>query len=101
VQSLVKEFYSNSKIVAAICAAPMALDAAGVLQGKSCTAYPGVHLSNCDGKQISDIAQPVVVDGNVVTSRGPGTAFHFGLEIVRILQGSEEADAVKKAILVG
>ncbi|KIM07931.1 MAG: thiamine biosynthesis protein ThiJ [Sulfurovum sp. FS08-3] len=86
VQSLLKEFKSKDKYVAAMCAAPFALHQAGVL-GERFTCYPSVEEQI--GRQGYDATQKVVQDGKVITSQGPGTAICFGLALVKILQGDE------------
>jgi 4-methyl-5(b-hydroxyethyl)-thiazole monophosphate biosynthesis len=78
-----------NKLVAAICAAPSVLSAAGLLKGKRATSYPSVKAQMEVGEYL---AIPVVVDGNVVTSRGAGTAMAFVLELVEILQGEAIAN---------
>lgn len=93
---LVKEFKTH-KIIGAICAAPLVLKKAGVL-GDNYTCYPGIE---------NEIDQPgyredmkVVSDGNVMTSRGPGTALCFGLAIVERLVGKESMQEVKEGMLL-
>jgi len=93
---LVKEFKSK-KIIAAICAAPLVFKKAGVL-GSDYTCYPGAkdeinHPGYREDKK-------VVTDGNVMTSRGPGTALCFGLAIVERLVGAESMQAVKDGMLL-
>jgi 4-methyl-5(b-hydroxyethyl)-thiazole monophosphate biosynthesis len=96
VQELLKEFKLKDKWIGAICAAPLALYKAGVL-GINYTCYPSVE------KQIRqegcNNVDDVVVDGKVMTSRGPGTAICFGLEIIKTLVGNETYEAVKKGTL--
>ncbi len=83
---------SANKLVAAICAAPTVLSATGLLKNKRATSFPAVQ----DQMQVSEyLTIPVVVDGNVITSRGAGTAMAFALKLVEILQG--EAIAYKLA----
>ena len=96
VLELLKEFKEN-KVVGAMCAAPYALKKAGVL-GNDYTCYPGAK---------DEINQPgyredlkVVIDGNVMTSQGPGTAVCFGLAIVERLVGKESMQAVKEGMLL-
>ncbi|NPA29072.1 MAG: DJ-1/PfpI family protein [Epsilonproteobacteria bacterium] len=97
VQSLLKEMKAKEKVVGAICAAPFALKAAGVL-GEKYTCYPSVEeqIGNLEG--YTD-AQKVVEDGKVMTSRGPGTAICFGLAIVRRLVGEETYNQLRAGLL--
>jgi 4-methyl-5(b-hydroxyethyl)-thiazole monophosphate biosynthesis len=83
------------RLVAAICAAPaLALAPLGVLKGRRATCYPGFE------KHFPPDARPaaddVVIDGNVLTSRGPGTAFAFGIALARQLAGPAVADRLAK-----
>ncbi|WP_456450479.1 DJ-1 family glyoxalase III [Hydrogenimonas sp.] len=97
VQSLLKEMKAKEKIVGAICAAPFALKAAGVL-GERYTCYPSVEeqIGNLEGYTDKE---KVVIDGNVMTSRGPGTAICFGLAIVRKLVGEATYNELKAGLL--
>jgi 4-methyl-5(b-hydroxyethyl)-thiazole monophosphate biosynthesis len=97
VQSLLKDFHAKEKIVGAICAAPYALKSAGVL-GDNYTCYPSVENEIKQDGYRDD--KKVVIDGNVMTSRGPGTALCFGLEIVKKLVGAESYQAVKDGMLL-
>jgi 4-methyl-5(b-hydroxyethyl)-thiazole monophosphate biosynthesis len=92
---MVKEAFDSKKLVAAICAGPAVLSDAGVLDDKSCTIYPGMEdeLENGRGKPKQDM---IVVDGNIITSRGPATALPFALKLAEILAGKEVADSVSK-----
>jgi len=96
VQNLLKSFDSAGKYVGAICAAPMALEAAGLIKNRY-TCYPSYE--NEIGIEKFTDSEKVVVDGNIMTSRGPGTAICFALEIVKILVGQESYDALKKGLL--
>lgn len=97
VQNLLKEMDALGKNIAAICAAPFALNKAGVLP-QNFTCYPSVEEQiRKDGYQ-GDKAM-VVEDGNVMTSRGPGTSMCFALEIVKKLQGEETYKALKEGLL--
>jgi 4-methyl-5(b-hydroxyethyl)-thiazole monophosphate biosynthesis len=96
VQSLLKEMDAKGKHIGAICAAPFALDKAGVLKEKF-TCYPSVE------EQIEnsgyDASQKVISDKNILTSRGPATAICFGLEIIKTLVGEDAKQAVKAGLL--
>ncbi len=98
VQTLLKTFDAKGKRVGAICAAPIALDAAGVLgDDDQFTCYPSYDEQIAHG-HFTD-AQKVVKSGNVLTSRGPGTAICFGLAIVRELVGEETYTQLKAGLL--
>jgi len=97
VQSLLREFKSQNKVVGAICAAPYALKTAGVL-GNDYTCYPSVEEEIKQDGYRTD--KKVVIDGNIMTSRGPGTALCFGLEIVKRLVGVDSYQAVKDGMLL-
>lgn len=96
VQNLIKEMANSDKRVGAICAAPFALNQAGVLQDEY-TCYPSVEEQIQKDGYRSD--RMVVKSGNVLTSRGPGTAICFGLAIVRELVGEETYQALKGGLL--
>lgn len=97
VQSLLKAMDAKGKSIGAICAAPFALDAAGVLK-EGYTCYPGIEDEIKVGGFMGD-KQAVVESGNVMTSRGPGTAICFGLAIVKKLAGSEAAGKIRGNLL--
>ena len=92
---MVKKAFNSNKLVAAICAGPTVLSDAGILNGKACTIYPGMdeELEAGGGKPKHDI---VVVDGNIITSRGPATALPFALKLAEKLAGKQVAEAVSK-----
>lgn len=89
VKELLKEQHEQGRNIAAICAAPRVLASSGLLDDKSATSHKGVkdQLENAEYAE-----QPVVTSGRIVTSRGPGTAIPFALELVRQLVGDEKAD---------
>jgi len=93
----VREQAAAGKLFAAICAAPaLALQAYGVLKQRRMTCYPAFseQLSGC-----TFVDQPVVVDGNCITSQGPGTALEFALTLVEQLLGKACRSAVAKGML--
>jgi len=95
--ALIQRMSQEGKYTAAICAAPKVLAQAGVLEGKQATSYPGVLASvGGGGAVISE--NPVVVDGTVITSRGPGTAMDFALQLIEILVDKPTRDDVETAL---
>lgn len=97
-QSLMKKQAEENKYLAAICAAPKALAQAGLLDGKTATSYPGV-LEALNNKNISISTSAVEIDGNIVTSRGPGTAIDFALTLIELLEGKEKRDEVNRQLV--
>ncbi len=93
---IIKKNYEAGKYICAICAAPMVLGGLGLLKGRKATSYPGCEAA-LDGAILSE--DRVCVDGNVITSRGVGTAIDFASEIIKVLEGSEKAAEVRKNIL--
>jgi len=98
VRALLRRQDSEGRFTAAICAAPQVLASAGLLDGRSATAYPGT-LRIKDFPRVNLIEDPVVIDGRVVTSRGPGTAMDFALQLIELLAGRERRDAVESQLL--
>lgn len=89
----IRQIYERGEWVCAICAAPMVLAAAGVLAGKKATIYPGME-KDIEGAIPTEGA--VVRDGNVITSKAPGTAMKFALALVEALYGKEKAERLEK-----
>ena len=79
---VIREMDKAGKYVCAICAAPMALERAGVLEGRKWTAYVGYEEKIKAGTFCGD---KVVADGNVITSRGPATVFAFAYRLAEAL----------------
>lgn len=94
IHKLINEMAESGRFVCAICAAPKVLATAGLLNGKKATSFPG----SIDGIKTVDMTyleQPVVVDGNIVTSRGPGTAMDFALTLIELLCGNQKRKEVE------
>ena len=86
--------------LAAICAAPTILAELGILSGRRACCFPSREAElAAAGAEVSHDA--VVVDGNIITSRGMGTALDFALAIVAFYQGKEAAAALAKAVVKG
>jgi len=93
--ALLKKMAAEGKYTTAICASPAVLAEAGLLAGKRATSYPG-FLDHAARVELDEA--PVVRDGKVVTSRGPGTAMDFALELVEILAGVSKRDEVEAGL---
>lgn len=94
---LIQKIYESGGITAAICAAPIALAEAGILEGKNYTCYPGYEDEIKTGKFTSE---PVTSDGKIITGKGAACAIPFALRIVEILKGKVTADKLKEQIMV-
>ncbi len=92
--ALAREFADAGKAIAAICAAPLVLMDAGLLDGKRFTAYHSVRAELGGG-----LEERVVVDGNLITSRGAGTAMDFAFAIMAHLMDQATADQVASDIM--
>ena len=98
VQKLVQAHAAAGALVGAICAAPIALAKAGVLEGKRATCFPG--FENQLGGAVHETAV-VVRDGNVITSRAIGTSMQFALALVEALRDKPAAAKLAERMLVG
>lgn len=91
------EFDEKEKLIGAICAAPgVILGGLGILKGRKATSYPGFD-KYMPGAVYSK--EKVVKDGHIITSRGPGTAIAFALELVRSLLGAQAALELEKSMI--
>ena len=93
---LLTDFYQNGGKVAAICAAPGIFERLGFLKGRNATSYPSVMEQL---KSARTSLEPVVVDGNVTTSRGLGTAIDFSLSLIGQLEGSAKAEEIAESVV--
>lgn len=86
----------SGKLVAAICAAPTVLGDFGLLKGKKASCYPGM-----EGGMIGSKAneEAVNIDGNIITSRGLGTAIEFSLAIVEYLVDKDASKNLAESIV--
>lgn len=91
------QYHKNGKWLAAICAAPSIFGKLGILEGKMATSYPGFE-KDLKGAECSE--EPVVAAEKIITSRGPGTALSFGLELVKILKGNDLAEKLKGDMII-
>jgi len=95
IHQLLKDMAAAGKYTAAICAAPKVLANAGLLEGRRATSFPGV-LDEDDAAELT--SEAVVRDGTVVTSRGPGTAMDFALELIALLEGEATRHGVESKL---
>ena len=97
-KSHLKNYDAEGKWIAALCAAPSVLGKLNLLNGKNAVCYPG-YENYLLGAKVS-LSEKVVVDGNIITSRGPGTSFDFAFKIVEVLKGSALVDELKVKMLM-
>ena len=90
--------YENGKYTAAICAGPTVLADLGITDGKNATCYPGCEDGM--GKAVMAENQAAVIDGKVITGTSAGCAVPFGLALIEVLKGREEADRIAKQIVI-
>lgn len=95
IAQLLRRHRGKGRPVAAICAAPMVLEAAGVLDGRRATSYPGFLK---DARKTTVVGDAVVRDDGVITSRGPGTAIDFALALVAELAGPATRGSIESAL---
>ncbi|XP_076451866.1 Parkinson disease protein 7 homolog [Babylonia areolata] len=94
-----KEQEKDGRLVAAVCAAPIALVAHGIGAAKKVTSHPSVaEKMKMEGYSYS--TDRVVVDGNLITSQGPGTCFEFALKIVEHLLSKDKAHSLVEPMLI-
>ncbi len=96
VEKVVCDFNDQDKWIFAICAAPLVLSKAGILVDRTATCFPGCEVELVCSKFVED---RVVVDGNIVTSRGAGTAEEFAFECIAQLGGRELAEKIRKQVV--
>lgn len=98
IHQLLKRLSSEGGYTAAICAAPKVLARAGLLDGRKATGFPGV-LDSLKLPRVDLQLERVVRDDRVITSRGPGTAMDFALELVELLVGRPKREEVEKGLV--
>lgn len=89
--------YREGRIVAAICAAPMVLGGLGLLKGRRATCYPGFEDTLIGAKPTGEAVE---VDGPVITGKGPGLVFNFGLALVAAIKNDAVAEEVAAGLLL-
>lgn len=96
---LLRDQEKSGRFIAAICAGPMTLKAHGICQGKNVTSYPSTRAVMEDGNyKYSD--EDVVMDGSLITGKGPSASFEFSLKIIETLMGKEKAAEVADIMLL-
>ena len=93
--ALLQQMAQQGKYTAAICAAPSVLASAGLLDGKQATSFPGALSPFPNVKQQQ---AAIVEDGQLITSRGPGTTMDFALTLVERLVGKSKRDEVETGL---
>lgn len=94
----VRAFVESGRMVAAICAGPLVLQAAGILHGHRATCHPAVRHRIVQASELSD--ERVVVDGRIITSQAPGTVIEFALAIVSAADGPDAAATIAAGLVI-
>lgn len=97
VLSVINMINNRGGYIGAICAAPLVLGHAGILSGKRATCFPGFE-EELKGAEIT--GDPVTVDGNIITGRGPGCAIPFALEIAAMVKSADVKNRLKDTMQV-
>ncbi len=95
VQTAIEYCVENNKWIGAICAAPTILGHKGLLQDKNVTCFPGFE-EQLIGAKISN--EPLCMDGNIITAKGPGMSIEFALKLVEVLTDSRHAKVLKGSL---
>lgn len=95
---MVRNFAEKGKYISAICAAPLVLADAGVLENKKFTCYPSTAKEITSGIYCDE---PAVIDGKIITGRGVGAALDLGLLMISVFYGAKNAEQLKKTIVYG
>jgi len=93
----IRFFDAQQKTIAALCAAPLVLQEAGILDGREVTCHPSVADDLTTARYVD---RAVVADGNIVTSQGPGTAFAFALTLIARVDGEDKAEVIRRAMIL-
>jgi len=97
IHQIITQLATDGKHLGAICAAPKVFVTNGILNGKQATAYPNsLDALNTDNIVLEN--KPIIVDGNIITSRGPGTAMDFALQLIETMLGKEARQAVEQLL---
>jgi 4-methyl-5(b-hydroxyethyl)-thiazole monophosphate biosynthesis len=97
IRELLKKMAAAGRYTAAICAAPKVLAAAGLLDGRRATSFPGA-INAMQFPRVRIESLETVTDGKIVTSRGPGTAMDFALELIELLAGKSVRAEVEEKL---
>ena len=95
---IVRFAYENGKFTAAICAGPTVLADLGIVNGKNATCYPGCETGMGDAIMAENAAS--VIDGKLITGTSAGCAVPFGLSLIEVLKGKDEAERIAKQIVI-
>lgn len=93
----IRDFDRAGKWIGAVCAGPLALQAAGILKGRKVTCHPSVTAQLTATPRLDE---RTLVDGHIVTSQGAGTTFELALTLVRLVEGPAQARAIAEGIVL-
>jgi 4-methyl-5(b-hydroxyethyl)-thiazole monophosphate biosynthesis len=96
---LIREFHKRNKIIASICVGALPLGKSGILKGKRGTTYNlsnGFRQNQLKAYGVEVVNEPIVIDGNIITSWNPSTAIDVSLKLLELLTSKENSDSIKK-----
>ena len=94
---IIRTFHHKNKIIASVCVGALPLGKSGILAGKKATTY-GPRQKELAAFGADVVTDPIVVDGNIITSGCPGTAVHVAFTFLEMLTDNEKATRVKAAM---
>ena len=98
---LIREFNAKGKIIASICSGAFPVAKSGVLKNRKATTYhlkDGYYQKKLKEFGVNVVNEPIVVDGNIITSYCPETAPNVAFELLKMLTSEEEMTVIKKAM---
>lgn len=98
VGELVRQFAAKNKPIASICVGALLVAHSGILRARRATTYPGRRREQLSSFGVHVVDEPIVRDGNIITSTGPGTAVEVALKLLEELTGKENAERIRRAM---
>jgi len=101
VLDIIRAFHGKGKIIASICVGSLPLGKSGILAGKKATSYcqkDGYRQKELASFNVNVVNEPIVIDGNIITSNSPGTSMDVAFKLLEMLTDKEKMETVKTAM---